>query len=502
MKNLNIAFAVLATTTLASAQVAKQQPVKRQIPAGTPLVFAPAPLVGGADSCVTPDVVVGTGPFAFDNTAATTGTDGQAETICLLFGSTAVTRDVWFTWNATLTGNVVVSACNLTAVDTKIAVYQGLTCPTAGTALACNDDNCVVFESATQPFAVTAGQDYVIQIGTYPFPAGTGAAGGTGQFQIVPVVVPTNDSCTTPDVLAGPGAYPFDQTFATTGVEGQTESLCNFVGSTAVENDLWYTYTATTNGTATVTTCGLTSVLGNSDDTKIGVYSGVGCPVAGSAIACNDDDPACAGGASLESTVSWPTTCGTTYLIQLGQYFGGDVILGTFNVAETGSACATPVTYFCFGDGTGLACPCANSGAVGNGCANSLNVNGGNLAASGNASVSGDTWLLSGSGIPNGPGLYYQAVNQLGGGNGVVFGDGIRCIGGSVFRLGIVTAAGNASTYPTGVTPPNNIAISVKGFNLAGDVRNYQLWYRDSTIGFCSASVFNLTNAVNVTWLP
>ena len=33
---------------------------------------APAPLVGGSDSCTTPDVITGTGTFAFDNSTATT----------------------------------------------------------------------------------------------------------------------------------------------------------------------------------------------------------------------------------------------------------------------------------------------------------------------------------------------------------------------------------------------------------------------------------------------
>src|SRR4051812_42679834 len=56
-----------------------------------------APLVGGADSCTTPDVVVGAGPFAFDNTVATTGTQGQTESLCFQFGTTGISNDVWFT---------------------------------------------------------------------------------------------------------------------------------------------------------------------------------------------------------------------------------------------------------------------------------------------------------------------------------------------------------------------------------------------------------------------
>ena len=176
---------------------------------------------------------------------------------------------------------------------------------------------------------------------------------------------------------------------------------------------------------------------------------------------------------------------------------------GGLDVTETGgSTCATPVTYYCFGDGTGTACPCANSGAAGNGCANGINVAGGNLTATGNASMAGDTWVLSATGIPNGPGLYFQGTTQLNGGNGNLFGDGLRCVGGSIIRLGIVTGVANASTYPSPNPPAvNAIPISLKGLNAAGNVRNYQLWYRDSS-AFCTASVFNLTNALNTTWAP
>ena len=457
----------------------------------------------GADSCTTPDVLVGTGVFNFDNTLATTGTEGQTEAICNQLASSAILTDVWFTWTATSSGTVLIQTCNITGVDTKIALYAGNTCPTAGTSLACNDDNCSVGFQSSLSAPVTAGNSYVIQLGLYPGTAPV-ATPGAGQFSIGLIQsLGFSDGCGTAVPIAGPGSYLVSNQGATTGTEGQTESACLAFTFTAVINDIWFTYTPTTNGTVTIATCGASPVSVN-EDSKIAVYAGSGCPTPGSAIACNDDNGCATFG--FESSVSFTATCGTTYLIQFGMYggsFATDLYSGGVDITEVGgSPCTPPFTSFCLGDGTGLACPCANSGAAGNGCANSLNANGGNLTASGSASVSGDTWVLAGSGIPNGPGLYYQAVNQLGGGNGVVFGDGIRCIGGSVIRLGIVTAAGNASTYPTGVTPPNSVPISVKGFNLAGDVRNYQLWYRDSAIGFCSASVFNLTNALNVTWQP
>jgi hypothetical protein len=62
-----------------------------------------------------------------------------------------------------------------------------------------------------------------------------------------------------------------------------------------------------------------------------------------------------------------------------------------------------------------------------------------------------------------------------------------------------VFAAGNASSYPGGSTPG---PISIGGGCLPGDVRHYQVWYRDSDTSFCTTAVFNLTNALTVTWGP
>ena len=154
-------------------------------------------------------------------------------------------------------------------------------------------------------------------------------------------------------------------------------------------------------------------------------------------------------------------------------------------------------TAFCFGDGTGTACPCANSGATGRGCANSVDPNGGFLTATGTASVSLDTFVLQGSGMPNGSALYFQGTNAVNGGSGVIFGDGLRCAGGTVVRLAVKTNLSGASAYPSLVDFP----ISVKAGTVAGQVARYQCWYRDSAT-FCSASLFNLTNGVQVTWIP
>src|SRR6185295_16215222 len=124
-----------------------------------------APLVDGSDSCSTPDVVTGTGSFAFDNSTATTGAEGQTTVNCIAFNMIAIPNDVWFSWTAPQTGRVALTTCPST-VDTKVAVYSGLTCPTAGaTALACNDDATAYTLQTKLFFDVTAGQQVLIQIG-------------------------------------------------------------------------------------------------------------------------------------------------------------------------------------------------------------------------------------------------------------------------------------------------------------------------------------------------
>jgi len=160
---------------------------------------------------------------------------------------------------------------------------------------------------------------------------------------------------------------------------------------------------------------------------------------------------------------------------------------------------STPSTPFCFGNGTGTACPCGNSGAAGNGCANSVNASGAHLAGSGTASVMADTYLLSGSGMPNSSALYFQATAQINGGAGIVFGDGLRCGSTNVLRLGTKSNVGGASHYPdTGDT-----SISIRGLIPAGGgTRYYQCWYRNADPTFCNPETFNLSNGVGVTWIP
>jgi hypothetical protein len=156
-----------------------------------------------------------------------------------------------------------------------------------------------------------------------------------------------------------------------------------------------------------------------------------------------------------------------------------------------------PGIPFCSGDGSGTACPCGNASTVGRGvgCVNSLGL-ASSLRASGAASLSNDTLILEGRSMPNSSALYFQGTTQVNGGLGAVFGDGLRCAGGTVTRLGTVTNVVSSSTYPSS----GDLPVSVKGgITVPGSVRRYQVWYRNAAT-FCTASTFNLTNGYVITW--
>ena len=142
-------------------------------------------------------------------------------------------------------------------------------------------------------------------------------------------------------------------------------------------------------------------------------------------------------------------------------------------------------TELCFGDGSGTNCPCTNPSANG-GCANSTG-DGCTLHAQ---PAAGGT-LDAGNAIPGQPGLFFQGDNTIGGGSGVVFGDGLRCCGQSVVRLGVVLPDGNGDASLSGIQ-------ALGGANV-GDTKCYQYWYRNPNGSPCLAG-FNLSNAVEITW--
>jgi hypothetical protein len=171
---------------------------------------------------------------------------------------------------------------------------------------------------------------------------------------------------------------------------------------------------------------------------------------------------------------------------------------GDSHIARLGGCSPSSGTPYCFGDGTGTACPCGNTAPAGyqGGCVHSLGF-GARLTSFGTPSLVHDSLVLDGSEMPNSSCLYFQGTTQVAAGLGAVFGDGLRCAGGTIVRLARKTNSGGTSHYPEGPDLP----VSVRGSVASGSVHTYQVWYRNAA-SFCSPSTFNLTNGLVVTWHP
>jgi hypothetical protein len=153
---------------------------------------------------------------------------------------------------------------------------------------------------------------------------------------------------------------------------------------------------------------------------------------------------------------------------------------------------SAPVVPFCFGDGSGTACPCGNASPAGaqQGCLNSLAL-GGELRGTGAAEIGADTLVLSASNLPSSVAvLFFQGTSAI----ATAFGDGLRCAGGTLRRLGTRTASGGVATYP-----PAGSSVSVAGGATAGTTLRYQAWYRNAA-AFCTSATFNLTNGLSIAW--
>ncbi len=174
-----------------------------------------------------------------------------------------------------------------------------------------------------------------------------------------------------------------------------------------------------------------------------------------------------------------------------------DEIADTCTILENG---VLDAETFCAGDGSGVGCPCANTGDDGHGCANSEPTGGALLNARGRASVANDSLSLAVGGMPSAStALLFQGAVALVGGAGAPFHDGQRCIAVPTQRLGV--KAGVSGFAAWGVTE-GDAPLSVRGgISLAGGTMHYQVWYRDSA-PFCTGSTANLSNGVRVVWTP
>jgi hypothetical protein len=166
--------------------------------------------------------------------------------------------------------------------------------------------------------------------------------------------------------------------------------------------------------------------------------------------------------------------------------------------------CNRPGEKICAGDGSAGACPCANNGAVGRGCNNSIATGGATVNSAGWTSLSHDSLVLTSSGeLPSVLSVFLQGSTEIA---PTSFGDGLRCAGGALKRLYVKNAVAGTVTAPTS----GDASVSARSATLGdtiqvGETRVYQVYYRDPNLTFCpppNGDAWNVSNGLRIAWLP
>lgn len=158
----------------------------------------------------------------------------------------------------------------------------------------------------------------------------------------------------------------------------------------------------------------------------------------------------------------------------------------------------SPGDPICAGDGIDLAvstpCPCGNFGARGHGCASSTAPGGALLDSDG--VVAADSVVLHASDMPATSTAFFLA-SDANAQNGLPFGDGLRCVDGTIVRLGARASAGGNASFPDAIGTTLSAASGrVVG---SGDLSYYQVAYRNAA-AFCTIDTLNATNGLRVRW--
>ena len=428
----------------------------------TTLSLTGATLAQGSDSCASAQVIAGTGLFAFDNTNATI--DGTPDPLCSFFGQQDVDHDVWFSWVAPSDGIFTVETCGLTAVDTKIGIYDG-SC--AGVVLACGDDACGSLQTSLS-WSGTGGNTYLIRLGTFP-----GALGGTGQFDLreeVPALNPAN----------GHRYMVVDQALSWDAANAAAQATI---------------YSGTPGHLVTIgDQAELDWMLANLIFSRpwIGLFHDTQSP--------NYQEPdlgwAWVTGEAV-NFLNWASTepnnnSGSGGAEDYCEMFGN----GEWNDAELNHLATIqyiiefeggPVgTPYCAD--SAYTCPCFVVSAPGEGCPNSTGP-GATLTAAGVPSIGASTFSLTAAQLPDTVGLFVQGSNAIGGADGNPVGEGRLCLSPQKRYQPQAIAGGTVSRS------------NFENFATAGNALNYQFWYRDPS-NTCAGGGFNFGPAYNINWLP
>ena len=229
-------------------------------------------------------------------------TEQPFDTTCATFdgpGHFFTSPNLWYLYTAGSTGDVTVSLLN-SEYDTALVVYDGGDCyPESGDIIERNDDFGGFLQSQIT-FQATAGNDYLIEVMGYNSDeVGQGVL--TISSEVSPPPSGSNDNRTHPQPVGDVTNLPFNTTSATQ--DGPHHCMYS--------PNIWYCYTASCTGEATV------SLAGSSFDTMLAVWEG--CEGADlvyeDMIECNDDF-----GGTSQSKIIFDAIAGNLYMIEVGGY--------------------------------------------------------------------------------------------------------------------------------------------------------------------------------------
>ena len=114
------------------------------------------------------------------------------------------------------------------------------------------------------------------------------------------------------------------------------------------------------------------------------------------------------------------------------------------------------------------------------------------ITAQGTVSIAANNLVLKAQPVPDKPGLFMYAHNQV----QFAFGNGNLCVSGNIQILGPPTvAAGNLLTHAVDYNNPP----SIPGTITAGSTWNFQAWFRDPMAG---GAAYNTSNGVQLSFVP